>query len=257
MYNFWVQSYSTYKGLFYWLNLQGYIANIALRPIVFVIMFALLGRFAQSPEAAQWYALGISVLSARIVVGGIAQSYAYERTLGTISFFIISPVSRFVNFLSRAVLHYPNALLCFAISLVTAWVIVGLDFGAVNWAGFITAVLVVAASLTAFSQLIGIFAMVFRNWIAVVVLPDNLLLVLTGVVIPLTVFPAGVVEFAKLLPITNGMLAIRDTFVGAPFSQVSGDILREAITGVVYYALGIIGFLIFERVARRRGSFEE
>jgi len=257
MYNFIVQSYATYKGLFYWLHWISYVSNILLFPIAYILMYSFLGRFARNPEVAQDYALGIAGYSmAFIIVGGITQSYTRDRQLGTISFLFISPANRLVNFLSRSVLHYPNALLCFIFALLGAWVIVDLDFGLVNWAGFIAAILVVAASLTAYAQLMGIFAIVSRNWIGVLSVGNAILFILCGAIIPITVFPNYVEELARLLPMTNGLFAIRETFTGAPFSEVSGNILREALTCLGYYTVGFLGFLLFERVAKRRGTLE-
>ena len=83
MYNFLVQSYSTYKGLFYWLNWPGYISNVFLRPIVFIIMFSILGRFASDPTVAQGYALGMALYSITyLLMGSIAQSYSNETNAG-------------------------------------------------------------------------------------------------------------------------------------------------------------------------------
>lgn len=257
MYNFFIQAYSTYKGLFYWLQWISYVSNVVLFPIAYILMYSFLGRFARNPEVAQEYALGIAGYSmAFIIVGGITQSYTRDRQLGTISFLFISTANRLMNFLSRVVFHYPNALLCFVSALFGAWVIVGLSFGSVNWTGFIIAVLVVAASLTAYAQLMGIFSIVSRNWIGALSIGNAILFILCGAIIPITVFPAFIEEFARLLPMTNGLFAIRETFAGAPLSQVSGNIVREFLTCLGYYTLGYLGFLLFERVAKRRGTLE-
>jgi hypothetical protein len=57
MYNFLVQAYATYKGLFYWLTWPSYISNVFLSPIVFVMIYSILGRFALGTEAARYYGL--------------------------------------------------------------------------------------------------------------------------------------------------------------------------------------------------------
>jgi len=257
VYNFFVQSYSTYKGLFYWLSWMSYISNVFFYPMAYIVMFAFLGRFVRSPESAQEYALGIATFSMSfIIMGGTTQSYSNERGLGTISFLFLSPVNRLVNFTSRLIFHYPNALLSFISALFATWLIVGLDFGSVNWSGFIVATVVTAASLAALAQLVGIFSIVLRNWMGVIALAVAVLFILTGVIIPITVFPTGVQEFTKLLPMTNGLSAIRGTFSGAPFSQVSGDILREGLTGLSYYIIAFLGFLLFEQVAKQRGTLD-
>lgn len=255
MYNFLVQVYSTYKGLFGWLSWLSYVSNVFLHPILQVVMYSLLGRFARSPEAAQGYALGIATLSiVFIIMSGIVQSYAYERSLGTMPFLFVSPVNRLVNFLARPLLHYPNGLLAFATGLVSAWIIVDMDFAMVEWTGLVVAVLVMAGSVAAFGQFLGIFVLVYRNWIPVLGAASGIMVAFAGAIIPITVFPEAVQEFARILPMTNGLLALRAAFAGALFSEVSGLLLRELLTGLAYYALAYTGFVLFERRARRIGS---
>jgi hypothetical protein len=197
MYNFWLQAYLTYKGLFYWLNWISYITNIFIAPAIFVMSYSILGRFALGPEAALFYGLGIAMSHMTfILIGGITQAYTYDRDLGTISFLYVSPANRLVNFLSRPVLHYPNALL-------------------------------------------------------------GILLIFTGMMIPLEIFPPFFQGFANILPVTNGLAAIRDAFNGAIFSDVYLIIVREALVGLAYLTLGFIGFTVFERVAKRTGVLEQ
>jgi ABC-2 type transport system permease protein len=146
MYNFWIQCYSTYKALYAWLNWKGYISGVVIQPFASVIMFSILGRFSSNPSAAQDFALGIAVASMMFVLSnGIAQSYQYDRNYGTISFFYVSSANRFVSFLSRCILHYPNALLAFSMGLLAAKAIMGIGFGNVNWGGLIVAALVIVS----------------------------------------------------------------------------------------------------------------
>jgi ABC-type polysaccharide/polyol phosphate export permease len=218
-------------------------------------MYSILGRFALDPARAQMFAIGITAYTmVFILMGGITQSYAYEREGRTLAFVYVSQVNRHVNFLSRAILHYPNALLSFITTVITAWLVVGLDFSSVNWAGFVIAVLITAVSITAFAQFAGIFAIVFREWFNTNALANGILFALTGVIIPISIFPTFVQELAKLLPMTNGLSVIRATFFGAPFSEVSGSILREALTGIAYYTIASFGFILFERVVKRTGA---
>ena len=257
MYNFIVQAYATYKGLFYWLNWPGYISSVFLRPVAMIVIFSVLGRFSDNPDVARDYALGMAVFSmAFVILPGITQTYTYERQLGTISFLFVSPVSRFVNVLSRSVFHYPNVIISFASSLFAAWLIIDLNFGFVNWPGLILVFLVTAISMAAFSQFMGIYAIIFRDWTNTYALANGILIVLTGVIIPITVFPEGLQEFAKLLPMTNGLMAVRDTFAGSPLAEVYSNILREGLTAIGYHIIGYAEFILFERIAKKTGTLD-
>jgi ABC-2 type transport system permease protein len=257
MRNFFIQSYSTYKGLFYWLNWPGYISNIFLYPIIMVLMYSILGRFALNPEAAQFYAIGVSLSAVTFVtISGITQTYAYDRDSLTISFIFVSTTNRVVHFLSRPLLHYPNAILVYITAMLTVWLAVDLDFGLLNWLGFVVVSLVISASICAFSQFLGIFSIITRDWLNTMSFTVGILFAFTGIIIPIDVFPSAVQELARLLPITNGLSATRLAFMGAPFSDIYTLIIREAITGIVYFTIGTAGFLIFEKVAKRTGILE-
>jgi len=258
MYNYFIQAYSTYKGLFYWLNWPGYISNVFLRPMVMVLTYALLGRFALNPDAARDYALGVGVYSMMfILVGAISQSYTYDRFQGTIAFLFISPANRMVNYLSRMLLHYPNALIVFAFGFGTACLLVDIDFALVNWWAFIISIVITAASIAAFGQAIGVFAIASRNWMNTFGLILGAFIVFTGVIVPLSAFPPAVREICKILPMTNGLIATKMAFAGGAFSNIWSPILREALTGLVYLGLGYIGFRVFEKVVKRNGALEE
>jgi ABC-2 type transport system permease protein len=257
MKNFFKQAFLTYKGLFYWLNWPGYISNVFLRPVVMVVTYTLLGKFALGPDAARDYALGIGIYSMLfILVGGIAQSYTYDRFQGTIAYLFISPEKRSVNYLSRMIFHYPNALIVFFFSFATVCLIVDISFGTLNWWAFILSIIITAFSISAFGQALGVVAIVVRNWMNTFGLILGLFIALTGIIIPVATFPPIIQEICKLLPMTNGLMATRLAFTGASFSDVAFLMARELITGLVYLALGYIGFEVFERAARHTGTLD-
>ena len=257
MYNFWVQSISTYKGLFYWLNWQGYTSGVLLQPFATVIMFAVLGRYTSNPDMVRSYILGIAVSSmAFIIIAGLTQGYTRERSLGGTQFLFVSTANRLANFISRSIFHYPNGLISFAIGILAAWLIVDLDFGSVDWGGFVLSTLVIALSITAYGQLLGVISVGTRDWIGVQGLGNGIILIFSGMIIPVTAFPAFIQEFSRLLPATNGLFAMRDTFIGASLASVSGDIIREFITGIVYYIIAFAAFGLFERGVKRAGTLE-
>jgi ABC-2 type transport system permease protein len=257
MYKFMVQAYSTYRGLFAWLNWPGYISGTIIQPFATVIMYAILGRFTSDPAVVQTYSLGITTYSmAFIILSGVTQSWQYDRTYGTISFFFVSPANRLVNFLSRSLLHVPNGILSFISGLFAAWLIVGLSFATVNWTGFVLVTIIISNCITAFGQLLGVASIAVRDWIGLQSLANGVLLILCGAIIPLEVFPGFIQEFGRLLPVTNGLIAVRGVFSGESLSAVSGDVLREIVTALVYYFMAYIGFWWFEYKVRKNGTLE-
>ncbi len=257
MYNFWVQSLLTYKGTFNWLNWQGYTSGVFLQPFATVIMFAVLGRYTSNPDMVRSYILGIAVSGmAFIILAGITQGYARERNLGGTQFLFVSTANRLVNFVSRAIFHYPNGIISFSIGMLAAWLIVNLNFGLVDWGGFIVSVLVISLSITAYGQLLGILSVSTRDWVGMQGLGNGIIMILSGMIIPVTAFPGFIQEFSKILPVTNGLFALRASFNGASLSAISGDIVREFITGIVYFIIAYFAFMWFERRVKRTGTLE-
>lgn len=88
-------------------------------------------------------------------------------------------------------------------------------------------------------------------------LSSGILFVFSGMIIPLGIFPPVIQGFSNILPVTNGLSAIRAAFTGAGFTDVYPFILRETIVGLVYLAIGFIGFYLFEGVAKLTGALEK
>ena len=164
MTNFALQSYYSYKGLFRWLNWPGYISNVLLGPVLMVVMFTLLGRFAGDPEKGEAILIGVAAYRIpTILLAGIAQSFFHERIFGTLMFIFGSRSSRLAIYWSRGLLHYPNGILSVVTVLVVSWVLLDLDFSATDWLSMVVSLALITASCTAFALFIGNFAIIFRD----------------------------------------------------------------------------------------------
>src|SRR5207245_2614080 len=71
-----------------------------------------------------------------------------------------------------------------------------------------------------------------------------LLMLLCGVEFPVAFLPAGMRYVAALLPLTNGLKAIRALLSGAPAGQVLAEATLEAAAGCGWLALAFVLFRI-------------
>ena len=249
------QSCLTYRGLFGWLNWQGYLSNVVLRPVVLILLYFLLGRFAVGIGAAQSYAIGIAALGMMfIAMNGIAQSYFYDRQSAGLNYLFITPGGRLSNYLSRGILHLPNAVLAFIVGITASWLLTGINFAWLNWGVLTLTIVIIAISVTAFGQFVGVLVLITNDWIRIAGFTYPFMMALTGVIIPIHIFPGPLYEFARLLPLTSGILALRFIFDGADFYQIGDILLRELLTGMVYLTLGYAGFIYFEQRTKRTGE---
>ena len=257
MTNFFVQSYLTYRALFFWLNWPAYTGNVFLVPVLYITMLMLTGRFANSPLESDYYIKGMAAYSTPfILIWGITQCNYYERVIGTLAHVLGCSGNRWLIYWSRGTMHFPNGMFTVATSLVFAWVFVGMDFSATNWATLVSSVLLIGFSCTAFALAIGVLAIVIRDWLVISAAASGLLIVFTGVVIPVSDLPFHLNYLGNVLPLTHGVAAFREAFTGAGPAAVGGHLLWELAVGVCYGLSGYLLFRFVEADARRRGAYE-
>ena len=255
--NFIVQCWLSYRGLFLWLNPVGYVSNVFLGPVFLMAIFAIVGQYAQGPEAARSHIIGVSVYSIALVTqGGVIQTMFYDRAFGTLSANFASPGNRLLVYLSRGIFHFPNGLLALGSSLLAAAVVLGFDFHGINWALALASVLITTVSCVLFAMLVGTFAIAFRDWFIIGPAANGLTLGLTGAILPVDQLPVVLKQIGLVLPVTHGLLAFRSALDGAAFSSASHELVLEALIAAAY---GICGYLIFraiEKWSKRQGTLE-
>ena len=251
------QAYFSYKGLFMWLNWPAYISSIIFRPAFVVAIFGLTGRFARGEEASEAYIIGMTAFAIpHILMGGVLQGFAYERSFGTLGFLFASTGSRLVSYSARGFLHYPNALMTVAASLFFAVVILGTDFASADWLSASVCYLLMAATTMIFGLFLGNLCIAFRDWQVTFNIMQAVFLALTGAVIPLDDLPVGLRQIAEVLPVTHGLIALRQAFAGADLATIGDELALEALIGLSYGVLGYLLFRVVELYARRTGAYE-
>ena len=257
MRNFFIQSYLSYRALFFWLNWPAYTGNVFLVPVLYITMLMLTGRFANSPLDSDYYIKGMAAYSTPfILIWGITQCNYYERVIGTLGHVLGCSGNRWLIYWSRGTMHFPNGMFTVITSLVFAGVFIGLDFSSTNWLTLVTSILLIGFSSTAFALCIGVLAIVVRDWLVISAAGSGLLIVFTGVVIPVDKLPLFLPYLGDVLPLTHGVAAFREAFVGADLATVGTDLIWELTVSIFYGLLGYLLFLVVEADAKRRGAYE-
>ena len=255
--NLYRQSYYSYKALFNWLTLPSYIANVLLAPAIYVVIYAMAGRFARDQEQALRFMIGMSATGMpQLLMGGVLQNFANERSLGTLSFILASRVNRLANFLARGVFHLPNALLTVFASMFAAVIVLDADFGGANWPAVVSCYVLIAFSGTAFGLCLGNIAMALREWTLLYSLANTFFFSLTGAVIPRQTLPQPLYALSEGLPVSHALDGMRQAYDGAGFSSIGGELAAEALVAVVYAVVGYALFRAVEVYARRTGAYE-
>lgn len=254
--NFRVQCYLSYKALS-WGGLTAYVWNRLIRPILFVVMFALVGRFAGDPAAADFYVIGMAAVAIpATILDGVLPMFVIERNQKLLPVLFVSSGSRVVILWSRGLLHFLNGFVSLSVSLLFAAVFLHLDLSRTNWPLLACSAALIGASSTAFGLFAGNFALVLREWTNLSALLQGGVIALAGAVIPAASLPDPLRWVAQLLPMTTGLTAFRGAFTGAGFEHVASALLGELALGLAYAAAGALLFGFFEAASRRRGTLE-
>ena len=251
------QAFLSYKGLFLWLNWQGYTFQVLVRPSLMLAMYVLAGRFAGAVDADTYMSGLIAYAVPAVLFGGIFQAFYYERAFGTLSFVFVAPGSRLIVYLTKGFLHYPNAVLSALVVMLTAPFLVDMDLGSTSWPTTILSLLLMSASCTTFAMFIGNLTIIFRNWIYFLGSVSGAALGLTGMIIPRHELPWLLGELGALMPITHSLVAFRAGFAGDELRSVLDHLGLELLVGAAYLVVGATMYRLIELEAKRRGIRED
>ncbi len=174
---------------------------------------------------------------ARIVITSISSQMLGEAQIGTLEQIYMSPAHpAWILFARLLVLLFTSTVIVIIPTILLVTPLVGL-FGLA---------LALAGAALVFKQ-IGTLADLFQN----------VLLFLTGSLLPITHFPPWLFIFSQMLPITQGIALIRNVVLqGEPLSAAwnNGSLFWLAMNSLAYLILGWFTYIICERRAKLRGS---
>jgi ABC-2 type transport system permease protein len=233
-----------------------WLAGWFLRVLAQVTFFALLGRLLQSEQQTWFLLVGNSVMLAAMEGVWAVNMVSWERNAGTLPLLVASPTNPVVVLASRGTYLIADGVL----SALGALFLLGLLFGLpMPWPRVLLVVpltVLVAASAYCLGTFLGGVLLGYRslNNIAANV---GLVTVMTlcGVNVPLSAYPEPIAWVSRLLPMTNGLIAIREVFDGR-LAAAGLHALIEAAVGLGWLGACLVTFGWFIARGRRTGSLE-
>jgi ABC-2 type transport system permease protein len=246
----------SFRALYRWFTPSAYLATRILTPVEEMLVFGLLAAYAGGSTTIPYMVIGNCVV--QVCLGGLAaaNTVAEERGLGMLPLLLASPANRLVNFLQRGTFHILDSLLSVAVAFLVAATLFGIDFSRADWVAVTAAVLVATLSTVCLGLLLGSLALAYADFFLVLNLLWLLILLGTGVNVPVSALPGWVQPASHLLPFTRSLQAARSAIEGAPLSTVASLLLAEIALGVVYLAVGYVVLLRLEQLAKKRGTYE-
>jgi ABC-2 type transport system permease protein len=248
---------SSYRALFSWLSPWILIPSFLVTPLFQILFFAYVGRAAGVGDD-RYFLIGNAVLYAAIpCLFAMGSAIGGERRQGTLPLLLISPVPRIPLFLGRALPVILNGFLVSVIALATGAAVLRVEIPVGSWLPLAMAVAVSTFACTGLGLLNAAVALRVREVAVLSNVIFGLLMVFTGVNVPLAAVPGWMASVAQWLPLTHGLAAARRVADGASLSAVRSVLLAEAGIGALYVAAGLLVLAWLERESRRKASLDK
>jgi ABC-2 type transport system permease protein len=245
-----------YRALFNWTTPPMFVGSLLVGPLFQLLFFAYLGRQLGVADD-RFYIVGNAVLAASFAcVFGGTMAVANERRYGTLGHVLLSPRSRTVLFLGRALPYAGNGLLVAAFILTGGALLLGLRIPVGALPGLALALAAGSLACAFFGLLLGALGLRFRDVWLVSNVSLALLLLLTGVNVPAQNLPAGMRAVGSILPITHAAEAARGLVAGDGLAAALPAVGRELAVAAGYAVAAAALLRLFEVESRRRASLD-
>jgi len=252
---FFVTADYTFRAMFHWLRPVPYVVNRLLFPLVQLVFFALVGQYGGG-QSLSFYLVGNAIGVATLSTFGVSQAVADERWQGTLSYLLGSPAPRVPVFFGRAAYHVVDGMLNMAAAFGLAVLVFGLRLPLEGLAGLVLSMLVATLALCGVGLLLGALAYIVLDALLLANWAMFILLLLTGMNVPLSELPGFAAAIGQALPLTRSIAAARLYAAGAPLDAGLGLLAGDLAIGVAYAVAGYFVFGWLELQSRRQGRLE-
>lgn len=244
-----------YRSMYTW---RSWLAGWLVRVLAQVSFFALIGERLGDDEQTTFYLLVGNALAVAAVTGVFSlNSTSSERWAGTLSLLVASPSSPVIVFGSRGSYLAVDGTLSALSALFIAGPIFGMDL---PWPRILLVVpltALVAYSCYCFGTFLAGIVFRFRDINSFVVLTSYMtIMAVCGVNVPLAYYPEVLEWISRFLPLTNGLLAIREVLAGSSAETIVRYASLEAAVAAGWMIAALLSFNQLASRGRRDGSLD-
>jgi len=192
---------------------------------------------------------------ARIVIMSTSVDLVGEAQAGTLEQIYMSPVSASLLLLGRmlALLISTTVMVFLVAGLLILLLGIHLPL---RWEG-LPVFFLALTGLFGFTLVLSGFGLVFKQIDSLADLIQNMLLFLTGSLLPVEHFPNWLAFIAKTLPITQGIIVLREVLLrGDSLASTwqNGSLFWLVVHSALYLTIGLLVFKWCEKIAKRQGT---
>ena len=243
-----------FRAIFTW---RSWLAGWFVRVLFQVSFFALIGERLGDDEKTSYLLVGNAMLVAGLLGIFSLNLTSAERWAGTLPLLVASPSSPILVFSARGAYLVVDGALSAIAALFVAGAIFGIDLPWPRVLAVVPVTFVIALASYGFGTFLAGVVFRFRSINSLVVVTTYVaLMAACGVNVPLSYYPEPLELLSRFLPLTNGLLAIRGVFDGAPAAEILGDAALEAAVGIGWMAAALLSFNRLASRGRRDGSLD-
>lgn len=225
-----------------------------LQPLFFVLLAYTAGGLGLARFALIGNAMGNAAITSLVMLG---VSIEVEKWAGTFPLLMAVPANWLPLMIGRAAAGYIESLAGVLITFIVLTPFmagVGLDFWRLLMA--IPLMLLSTGTLAGLGWLLGSLTLPTRVGLLASNMVAYVMFVLCGVNIPIEAMPRFLQFIGRALPLTHGLMAIREVIDGATYLQVAPLVGLEVFIGLVYATLAWLVFRKRLMDTRRTGRLE-
>ena len=236
-----------------WVLLGVDVPRALLQALFFVLMAQAAGGGTQARFALIGNAILVAVQIAIIFMAGVIEM---EKWSGTLIYWLASPAKWLPTMLGRSVADFGRALYTSAVIFLVLVPFIAPDIHWLNIVRAVPAILLTLISASTVGWLIGSIALPVRWGTMFGNLVAYTMMIVCGINFPVTSLPPAVQTFSRCIPITNGLLAVREIIDGAPYANVLPLLGREMVILLVFGSVAWLFFGYRLHILRRGGNLE-
>ena len=243
-----------YRAIFTW---KSWLAGWMVRVIAQVAFFALLGERIGDDQKTFYLLVGNSILVAALTGVFSLNLTSAERWAGTLPLLVASPSSPVIVFSARGSYLAVDGALSALAALFIAGPMFGMDLPWPRVLAVVPLTAIVALASFCFGTFLAGIVFRFRNINSIVVMTTQVtLMAACGINVPFSYYPDALEWFSRVLPVTNGLLAIRGIFDGAAASTILLDAAFEGAVAAGWMTVALLSFNQLASRGRRDGSLD-
>lgn len=247
----------SYKALFGVLNIQAYVLIKLIGPMLHLIFFALVARYAyQTTDLTPWIIGNAMVLTYFNALFGVGAQMTGERMMGTLKILIASPANSLGIFLPRSILHTIDAVITVSFGLLAGALFFGFRIPLGQVPAFYAVILVGAFSAMCFGLFISSAGLLTRDLNMVLNVASMTLLTVTGANVAIERLPIWLRWAPDWLPLSRSIALGRIVQQGGSLTGHMDLLVGELLIGGLFALAGYAMFRGIERIAVRRGTLD-